>query len=47
MADNCEFSALKESLIRIVYGIKYSQVKERLLRVPDLTLRKAVNTVRA
>lgn len=49
MADNCEFEGLKESLIRdrIVYGVTDTHVKERLLRVPDLTLKKALEISRA
>ena len=39
MADKCEFRDLKDSLIRdrIVLGVT-DHVRERLLRVPDLTL---------
>lgn len=46
---SCEFGALNESLIkdRIVCGIISNQVRERLLREPDLNLKKAVDICRA
>ena len=49
MADSCEFKDLKDSLIRdrIVFGIADNSVRERLLRVPDLTLNKALEIARA
>ena len=49
MADNCEFQDLKDSLIgdRIVFGVTDNHVRERLLRVPDLTLDKALEIARA
>ncbi|XP_068684745.1 uncharacterized protein [Montipora foliosa] len=49
MADSCEFQDLKDSLIRdrIVFGIADHNVRERLLRVPDLTLNKALELARA
>ena len=49
MADNCEFQDLKNSLIRdrIVFGVTDNHVRERLLRVPDLTLDKALEIARA
>ena len=49
MADNCEFRDLKDSLIgyRIVFGVTDNHLKERLLRVPDLTLEKALEITRA
>ena len=49
MADNCEFQDLKDSLIRdcIVFGVTDSHVRERLLRVPDLTLNKALEIAQA
>ena len=49
MADSCEFQDLKDSLIRdgIVFGIADNNVRERLLRVPDLTLNKALEIARA
>ena len=44
----CEFSTLKESLIRdrIVCGIRSDEVRARLLRDPDLTLVKAIDACR-
>ena len=49
MADSCKFQDLKDSLIRdrIVFGIADNNVRERLLRVPDLTLNKALEIARA
>ena len=49
MTDSCEFQDLKDSLIRdrIVFGIADNNVRERLLRVPDLTLNKALKIARA
>ena len=49
MADNCEFRDLKDSLIRdrIVLGVTENHVRERVLRVPDLTLEKALEISRA
>ena len=49
MADNCEFQDLKDTLIRhrIVFGVTDNHVRERLLRVPDLTLDKALEIARA
>ena len=49
MADSREFQDLKDSLIRdcIVFGIADNNVRERLLRVPDLTLNKAPEIARA
>ena len=49
MADSCEFKDLKDSLIRdrIVFGIADNNVRERLVRVPDLTLNKALEIARA
>ena len=48
MVDSCEFQDLKDSLIRdrIVFGIAHN-MRERLLRVPDLTLTKALEIARA
>ena len=45
----CEFSTLKDSLIRerIVCGIRSDEVRARLLRDPDLTLKKAIDICRA
>ena len=44
-----EFRDLKDSLIRdrIVLGVTDNHVRERLLRVPDLTLEKALEISRA
>ena len=49
MADNCEFQDLKNSLIRdlIVFGVTDNRVRQRLLRVPDLTLDKPLEIARA
>ena len=49
MADSREFQDLKDSLIRdcIVFGIADNNVRERLLRVPDLTLNKAPEIAQA
>ena len=49
MADNYEFQDLKNSLIRdcIVFGVTDNHVRERLLRVSDLTLDKALEIARA
>ena len=48
-AKTCEFYDLEESLIRdrIVCGIDAKEIRERLLRVYELTLYKAFNIVRA
>ena len=48
-ADSCEFQDLKDSLIcdRIVFGIADNNMTERLLRVTDLTLNKALEIARA
>ena len=45
----CEFGDLQESLIRdrIVCGVKTDTVRARLLREPDLSLRKAIDICRA
>ena len=49
MAGSCQFQDLKGSLIRdhIVFGIADNNVRERLLRVSDLTLNKALEIARA
>ena len=49
MADNCEFQDSKDTLFRdrIVFGVTDNHVRERLLRVPDLTLDKALEIARA
>lgn len=48
-ASLCEFDALKDSLIkdRIVCGVRSDEVRARLLRVPDLSLEKAIDICRA
>ena len=47
LSESCEFSTLKNSLIkdRIVLGISDTKTRERLLRVSYLTLEKAVDVV--
>ena len=47
--ETCEFRTLKNSLIknRIVLGVNFTKRRERLLRVPNLTLQKALNVVRS
>ena len=49
MAENCEFRDLKDSLIhdRIVLEVTDNYARERLFRVPDLTLEKAIEVSRA
>ena len=49
LCETCEFGTLKNSLIkdRIVLGINNPKTRERLLRVPDLTLEKALGVVRS
>lgn len=48
-AKTCEFGQLCDSFIRdrIVCGIINDQVRERLLRIPDLTLTKSIDICRA
>ena len=48
LAKTCEFGELRDSLIRdrIVCGIYSDEVRARLLRDPELTLTKAVDTCR-
>lgn len=48
-AATCEFGELRESLIkdRIVCGIADDSLKERLLRIADLDLKKAIDICRA
>ena len=48
-AKTCEFGLLTDSLIkdRIVYGIKDDTLRERLLRVSNLGLKKAIETCKA
>ena len=47
--DICECGTLKDSLIkdRIVLGVNKTKTRERLLRVADLTLEKALDVVRS
>ena len=49
LSETCEFGTLKNSLIkdRIVLGVNNVKTRERLLRVPDLTLEKALDVVRS
>jgi len=49
MTKNCEFENQEDNLIRdkIVFGVRDSRVKERMLRETDLTLEKAVEICRA
>ena len=49
LSETCEFETLKNSLIkdRIVLGVNNTKVRERLLRVQDLTLEKALDVVRS
>ena len=49
LADTCEFGTLKELLIHdgIVFGIRDSSVRERLLRDAKLTLESATEKVRS
>ncbi|XP_057191716.1 uncharacterized protein K02A2.6-like isoform X1 [Triplophysa rosa] len=48
-AKECEFAQLTESLIRdrIVCGVSNDQIRARLLREPDLDLKKAIDICRA
>ncbi|KAK9675309.1 hypothetical protein QE152_g40456 [Popillia japonica] len=49
LADMCEFGTEKENMIRdrVVIGIKNREEQERLLRMPNLNLAKAVDVCRA
>ena len=49
LCETCEFGTLKNSLTkdRIVLGVNNTKTRERLLRVPDLTLEKALDVVRS
>ena len=49
LCETCEFGTLKKSLVkdRIVLGVNNTKTRERLLRVPDLTLEKALDVVRS
>lgn len=42
LCETCEFGTMKNSLIkdRIVLGVNNTKTRERLLRVPDLTLKR-------
>ena len=46
MSETCEFSTLKNSIIkdRIGLGISDAKTRERLLRISDLTLEKAIES---
>ena len=48
-ASTCNFGALANSMIRdqLVSGVKSDQVRERLLRYPELTLEKAITAAKA
>ena len=48
LADNCEFSQLKDSLIRdmIIFGTNDGKLKENMLREPDISLEKAMQMCR-
>ena len=48
-ANNCEFGALRDELIRdrLVVGIQSDSVRSRLLREVELTLQKAIDICRA
>ena len=47
LSETCECSTLKNSVIkdRIVLGISDTRTRERLLRISDLTLEKAIDVV--
>ena len=49
LASTCEFNDLKDGLIRdrIVCGIRNEALRERLLRIADLSLEKATDSCRA
>ena len=49
LSETSEFSTLKNSVIkdRIVLGISDTKTRERLLRISDLTLGKAIDVVRS
>ena len=49
LSETCEFSTLKNSVIkdRIVLGISDTKTGERLLRISDPTLEKAIDVVRS
>lgn len=49
LAESCEFGSEKENMIRdrVVIGIRNRENQERLLRMPQLTLNKAIDVCRA
>ena len=49
LGETCEFGTLRNSLIkdRIVLGVSNCKTRERLLRVQELTLEKALDVVRS
>ena len=49
LCETSEFGTLRNSLIknRIVLGVNFTKRREGLLRVPNLTLQKALNVVRS
>ena len=49
LCETCEFGTLNNSLIkdRTVLGVNNTKTRSRLLRVPDLTLQKALDVVRS
>ena len=49
LSETCEFGTLRNSLIkdRIVLGVSNCKTRERLLRVQELTLEKALDVVRS
>ena len=49
LAKNCDFKVLNDELIRdrIVCGIRDAAVRKSLLQMPNLTLQKCIDTVRA
>ena len=49
LCETCVFGTLKNSLIkdRIVLGVSNTKTREKLLRVPDLTLQKALDVLRS
>ncbi|GBM75847.1 hypothetical protein AVEN_264976-1 [Araneus ventricosus] len=46
---NCDYGSLSNSVLvdQLVRGLRESRLRERLLRVPDLDIKKAVNMCRA
>ena len=49
LAKKCEYQALHDELIRdrIVCGIRENNIRKTLLQMPNLTLSKCIDTVRA